>query len=279
MADNYIERQQELYEARKKAWNNSKKHLHKTVKDDHSKRRVFITGGVRGIGCSLVRAFCEAGYKVAFCDTDEKNGRLTGVRTGAVFLKADVRNPEELEQCMDHLFTEWGDIDVLINNAGVFETSPITETQLADFDRIINTNLRPVFITARKLAIHRKLLTTPNPYGRIINLCSTRSQMSEPDTEGYAASKGGIYSLTHALAVSLSEWHITVNSLSPGWIVTDDSQNLQAEDHEQHPCGRAGRPEDIARMCLFLAQPDNDFIDGENITIDGGMTRKMIYTK
>lgn len=101
--------------------------------------------------------------------------------------------------------------------------------------------------------------------------------MSEPGSEGYAASKGGIYSLTHALALSLTEWHITVNSISPGWIQTHDYEQLRAEDHSQHPSGRVGKPEDIARMCVFLCQDENDFINGENITIDGGMTKKMIY--
>ena len=95
--------------------------------------------------------------------------------------------------------------------------------------------------------------------------------------EGYAASKGGIYSLTHALAVSLSEWNIIVNSIAPGWIETNDYESLRLEDHAQHPSKRVGKPEDIARACLFLCQEENDFINGENITIDGGMTKKMIY--
>ena len=101
--------------------------------------------------------------------------------------------------------------------------------------------------------------------------------LSEPRSEGYAASKGGIYSLTHALALSLSEWNITVNSIAPGWIQTHDYAQLQPEDHSQHPSRRVGKPEDIARMCLFLCEENNDFINGENITIDGGMTKKMIY--
>ena len=92
--------------------------------------------------------------------------------------------------------------------------------------------------------------------------------MSEPGSEGYAASKGGIYSLTHALALSLSEWHITVNSIAPGWIQNNHYEQLRPEDHTQHPSGRVGKPEDIARMCLFLSQEENDFINGENITID-----------
>ncbi len=98
--------------------------------------------------------------------------------------------------------------------------------------------------------------------------------MSESGSEGYAASKGGIYSLTHALALSLSEWNITVNSIAPGWIQTHDYDQLRPEDHSQHPSRRVGKPEDIARMCLFLCEENNDFINGENITIDRGNDEK-----
>lgn len=103
--------------------------------------------------------------------------------------------------------------------------------------------------------------------------------MSEPGSEGYAASKGGIRSLTHALALSLAPLHVTVNSIAPGWIEHANYEGLRPEDHAQHPSGRVGRPEDIARLCLFLCAEANDFIDGENITVDGGMTRKMIYVE
>ena len=112
-------------------------------------------------------------------------------------------------------------------------------------------NLRPVFITSHALAVHRKSQNSTNTYGRIINLCSTRYLMSEPGSEGYAASKGGIYSLTHALALSLAEWHITVNSISPGWIQTHDYEQLRAEDHSQHPSGRVGKPERNCQLLLF----------------------------
>ena len=101
---------------------------------------------------------------------------------------------------MQQIFKEWGDIDIIINNAGISCFSPITETGVEDFDRILSVNLRPVFITSRRLAIHRQSQEAPNPFGRIVNICSTRYLMSEPGSEGYAASKGGIYSLTHALA-------------------------------------------------------------------------------
>lgn len=240
-------------------------------------RRVFVTGGANGIGRALVAAFSHAGCRVAFCDCDRAAGERTASDCGARFFPLDVCDADALESCLQRLFADWGDLDVLINNVGISRFSPIEQTSVADFDRILSTNLRPVFITSRALARHRRSLPSPNPYGRIINISSTRHLMSEPDSEGYAASKGGVCSLTHALALSLAPLHVTVNAVSPGWIEHADYTGLRPEDHAQHPSGRVGRPEDIARVCLFLCMECNDFIDGENITVDGGMTRKMIY--
>lgn len=280
MADNYLENQYAQYEARKAAWEKTRKlGKKKTLSSstDIKRKRVFVTGGAEGIGKAIVKAFREANCLVAFCDKNETSGLLTAKETGAIFLPADVSNINALEACMQQLFREWGDIDILINNAGISEFAPITETSVEEFDRILSVNLRPAFITARLLALHRQSLSAASSYGRIINICSTRYLMSEPGSESYAASKGGIYSLTHALALSLAPWHITVNSISPGWIQTHDYDRLRPEDHSQHPSGRVGKPEDIARLCIFLCREENDFINGENITIDGGMTKKMIY--
>lgn len=240
-------------------------------------KRVFVTGAASGIGKAIVETFCMDGAKVAFCDVDVIKGNLLSKQTNARFFEADVKNEEALEHTMRVLFDEWGDIDVIVNNAGISEFSPITETTVAEFDKILATNLRPAFITSRLLAVHRSLQTEANPYGRIINIGSTRYLMSEPHSEGYAASKGGIYSLTHALALSLSKYGITVNSIAPGWIENNNYETLTDADHEQHPSQRVGKPEDIARTCLFLCQPENNFINAENIVIDGGMTKKMIY--
>lgn len=274
MADNYIEKRYEAYQAQKAAWEKNRK---AAARRKAAAKRIFVTGGAEGIGRAIVKAFCAAGHRVAFCDRNAEAGTRTAQETGALFLEADVRNVAALEEVIQQLFDTWEDIDVIINNAGVSDFSPITDTPVEEFDRILQINLRPVFITARKLALHRKNQEVPNKFGRIVNICSTRYLMSEPGSEGYAASKGGIYSLTHALAISLSEWHITVNAISPGWIQNCDYDSLRPIDHEQHPSRRVGKPEDIARMCLFLCQPENDFINGENIVIDGGMTRKMIY--
>ena len=290
MADNYIERQQEQYEARKAAWKQAQKYGKKKTGTTHQvrtgqadkipsdanrrKRRVFVTGGAEGIGKAIVEAFSQADCLVAFCDTNDASGQQTAKETGSIFHKVDVSNKESLENCVLQILKEWGDLDIIINNVGISNFSPITETSIEDFDKILSVNLRPVFITSRLLAIHRKALSFPNPYGRIINICSPRNQ-NESGNEGYAASRGGIYSLTQTLALSLSPYHITVNSIMPGWIQTCGYEDLRPEDQAQHPFGRVGKPEDIARICLTLCQEENDFINGENITIDGGMTKKF----
>ena len=179
------------------------------------KRRVFVTGGAHGIGKGIVEAFARQGDDVVFCDLDPALGAQTATETGARFYLLDVTDAVSLERCMRELFETWGDIDILVNNVGISTFKPLTELSIEEFDRVIATNLRPVFITSRQLALHRQQ-NGNRSYGRIINLCSTRYLQSEAETEAYSASKGGIYSLTHSLAVSLAPLHITVNAIAPG---------------------------------------------------------------
>ena len=245
-----------------------------------SQKTCFVTGGASGIGKAVVTAFHRAGAKVAFCDMDAEQGsRLSASLSGTLFYPVDVRDAEALLNAMDNVYKEWGDIDILINNVGVNMFSPLTETSIEDFDSILAINLRSVFITSREMAIRRNTPEGKERYGRIINMSSTRYLQSEAGTVGYSASKGGIVSLTHSLAISLSDYQITVNAISPGWIDTGHYGALRPEDHTQHPSGRVGRVDDIANACLFLAAPENDFINGQNIVIDGGMTKKMIYVE
>jgi NAD(P)-dependent dehydrogenase (short-subunit alcohol dehydrogenase family) len=145
---------------------------------------------------------------------------------------------------------------------------------LEDWDDVINTNLRSTFFCSKEAA---KIMRKNSAGGFIVNIASTRASMSEPGSEAYAATKGGIVALTHALAASFSEERIKVNSISPGWIETKDYENLRKVDHDQHLSKRVGTPADIAKACFYLTDPENDFITGSNIVVDGGMTRKMIY--
>ena len=240
-------------------------------------RRVFVTGGGHGIGRAIVESFCREGDKVAFCDIDIRRGKETAESTGARFIVADVCDKDTLESAVQSLLDEWDDLDIIVNNVGIGGFEPITSTSVEHFEMILNTNLRSAFITSRLLAIHREKNGAKNPYGRIVNLCSTRYIQSEPGSEGYAASKGGIWSLTHALAVSLAPYHISVNCIAPGWISVNKDEVLRPEDHTFHLSGRVGTSEDIARTCMFLCDPKNDFINGQCITVDGGVTKKMIY--
>lgn len=240
-------------------------------------RRVFVTGAGHGIGRAIVEAFVEAGDRVAFCDIDPVRGEEVAQSTGARFFALDVCDKVALESAVSTLLEEWGDLDVVVNNVGIGGFEPITATTVEHFEQVLNTNLRSAFITARMMAIHREGQGATNPYGRIVNLCSTRYLQSEPHSEAYAASKGGIWSMTHALAVSLAPYHITVNCIAPGWISVQEGEILRPEDHAFHLSGRVGRAEDIARTCLFLCDAKSDFINGQCITVDGGVTKKMIY--
>ncbi|MCD7900854.1 MAG: SDR family oxidoreductase [Bacteroides sp.] len=240
----------------------------------------FITGGAQGIGKAIVTAFYNAGARVAFCDIDkEKGNELSLQLSGTHFIQVDVTDSMALINAMNEVYNLFQDINILINNVGISTFSPLTDTSIESFDRILATNLRPVFVTSREMAIRRNTPERKKQYGRIINMASTRYLQSELGTEGYSASKGGIVSLTHALAISLADYNITVNAISPGWIDTGHYGELRPCDHEQHPSGRVGVPEDIANTCLFLAAPENDFINGQNITVDGGMTKKMSYVE
>ena len=189
----------------------------------------------------------------------------------ALFLRTDVSKPESIRRMIAETVAKTGHVDILINNAGIAGNTPFDKLSLADWDHVLNTNLRGAFLCSQEAARHM------SNGGAIVNMASTRATMSEPDWEAYAASKGGLLSLTHAMALSLAPKKITVNAISPGWIHTRNPKSLRKIDHSQHPAGRVGKPEDIARACLFLCHPENRFITGEQLVIDGGMTRKMIY--
>ncbi len=238
-------------------------------------RVVLVTGGANGIGASIVKRFSAEGYRVCFCDCDRAAGESLAESCSAYFTELDVRDEDALQEWFERSAELSGGVDVLVNNVGVSEFKPLTEISIEEFDRVLSINLRPVFILSRTFAIYRS--RNPKECGRIINISSTRYLQSEPGSEAYAASKGGVVSITHALAISLAEYSITVNSISPGWIETGDYESLTESDHLQHPSCRVGKVDDVADMCLYLASPKSGFINGQNITIDGGMTKKMIY--
>ncbi len=239
-------------------------------------KTVIVTGAAQGIGRSVATHFAKAGANVVIADLEhdlgvQLAGELQKEGYSAIFAETDVRSEESVTQLMEMAAARFGEIHILINNAGKGKWISPLELSIEDWDDIINTNLRSVFLCSREAAKRM------NSGGAIINLASTRAVMSEPNSESYAATKGGILALTHALASSFSELNITVNSISPGWIETGDYDALRPSDHNQHFSNRVGKPDDIARACLYLANPENNFITGTDLTIDGGMTKKMIY--
>jgi NAD(P)-dependent dehydrogenase (short-subunit alcohol dehydrogenase family) len=238
---------------------------------------VLVTGAANGIGKEIATQYALKGATVVLTDIEEEAGKeveanLREKGYEVLFIGADLSKEEDCLHVIEVIRHRWHNLNILINNAGVSTFTPLFEMETTEWDRIINTNLRSVFILSREGA---KIMNETG--GAIINIASTRATQSEPNSEAYAASKGGILALTHALSASLAKKGIRVNSISPGWIQTDNYSALREVDHTQHFSGRVGKPIDIAKACLFLSDPDNDFINGENIVIDGGMTRKMIY--
>jgi NAD(P)-dependent dehydrogenase (short-subunit alcohol dehydrogenase family) len=244
-----------------------------------SDKVVIVTGASNGIGRVIARTYAQKGANVVLADIDEETGmKITSeiMENGgsAIFVKTDVRKEEDIQKLIDTTESNFKTIDIVINNAGKGMFKSPYDVTLEEWDDVINTNLRSVFLCSREAA---KVMRRNKAGGAIVNIASTRAFMSEPSSEAYAATKGGIVSLTHALAASFSEDRITVNAISPGWIETGDYSQLRMVDHDQHFSKRVGKPEDVAGACLYLTSETNNFVTGTNLTIDGGMTRKMIY--
>lgn len=249
-------------------------------------KTVLITGGAQGIGLGMAEAFAREGAEVVITDADEEAGKEAVERLQKLnveFIRCDVSAEHEVVALMESVGEKYKNLHALINNAGIADPfmGDLEQMLLSEFDKIMAVNLRgPVLCTRYALPLLRKA-----DQAAILNITSTRAFMSEPNTFAYSASKGGLEALTHSLAISLAEDRIRVNAIAPGWIETGNwqksSQQYQPqhskEDKEQHPVGRVGTPEDIAEAALFLCSDKAGFITGQSITIDGGMTVKMIY--
>ncbi len=247
------------------------------------KRCVLITGAAQGIGKCIAALLLKNNMLVGLIDIQREKSARTKTELSAlgevIVYHGDTGDEDFIRQSISDLAKKAGRLDAVINNAATAVNKPITELELSEWNRVLSVNLTGCFLTAKHAVPYLK-----KSRGCIINIASTRALMSEPNTEAYSASKGGILALTHALAISLGP-EVRVNCISPGWIDTREWQDakqsgideLTPEDHSQHPAGRVGKPEDIANMVFFLLKQENDFITGTNFVIDGGMTRKMIY--
>lgn len=216
-----------------------------------------VTGGARGIGKCICQQFAKAGATVCTIDILENE-----------YFKGDIADKATMERFAGKVLAEHGRIDYLINNAPP-KTCGIENASYEDFEYAMKVGVTAPFYLTKLFGPHFA------EGGSIVNISSSRDRMSQPQTESYTAAKGGISALTHALAVSFAG-KVRVNSISPGWIDNDDMA-YDGADALQQPVGRVGNPWDIANMVLYLCSDMAGFITGENICIDGGMTKQMIY--
>ncbi len=254
---------------------------------NEAERVAVVTGGAQGIGKGIAQKLLAAGRTVILADLDREAGEETQAEFAPLgnvrFIRTDVADEGAAANCIARCVEEFGRVDALVNNAGIAgpHNAPVESLSLADWNRIITTNLTGCFLMTKHAVPYLR-----KTWGSIVNISSTRALQSEPDTEAYAASKGGLVALTHALAMSLGP-EVRVNCISPGWIdvsrwrksAVRKTYQLSEADHRQHPVGRVGVPGDIAETVFFLLSDGAGFITGQNLVVDGGMTRKMIYVE
>ena len=218
---------------------------------------VVVSGGARGFGICIREKFSAAGAKVAVIDLLDND-----------YFVGDLADKDTLERFAEKVIADYGHVDYLINNAAP-RMCGVTNGSYEEFENALKVGVTAPFY------LSKLFLPYFSKGASIINISSSRDRMSQPETESYTAAKGGISALTHALAVSLAG-KVRVNSISPGWI--DNNYTVyEGPDAAQQPAGRVGNPPDIANMVLYLCSDMAGFITGENICIDGGMTRQMIY--
>lgn len=216
-----------------------------------------VTGGAQGIGKAICEAFREQGVAVCTIDLKEND-----------YFKGDIAEEKVLRAFASKVIADHGVIDYLINNA-CLSRGGLSTCTYEDFNYVLKVGITAPFFLTQLFKEHF------NCAASVVNISSTRYLMSQADTESYTAAKGGIHALTHVMAVTLAG-KARVNSISPGWIDTA-GKLYEGPDASQHPAGRVGNPSDIVHAVMFLCDPKSSFITGQNITVDGGMTKQMIY--
>ena len=226
-------------------------------------KTIIITGASNGIGRAIAKSLRKKSHVINIDIVENKMEKVD-------FYKCDLSDKSQLLKTIEKIKTNIDSLDVLINNAAIFSSKILEKQTFEEWENIINTNLTAPYILSKEFASFLK-----TSKGHIINISSTRALMSEVGTEAYSASKGGISSLTHALSMSLSP-EVKVNSITPGWINTNEEYIPTKNDNLQHPSGRVGTPDDVVDVVKFLLK-NKGFITGSDFVVDGGMTKKMIY--
>ena len=235
-------------------------------------RSVIVTGAAQGIGAAIARRLAREGWTVACADLEGDALTALATEIEGIAVACDVGNESDVERLIAVTRARCGRVSAVVSNAGISRFAPLEEMTLETWNRVLAINLTATFLLAKAAAADLK-----QARGSIVTIASTRAHMSEPDTLAYSATKGGVVALTHALAMTLAP-EVRVNCISPGWIDTGKSGPLKPSDHAQHPVGRVGRPEDVAAAVSYLLSEDAGFMTGAELILDGGMTRRMIYT-
>lgn len=248
----------------------------------HNGRVALVTGAARGIGLGIAAWLITEGWQVVLTDVDQQRGeKVAGVLgENASFIAMDVASEKQVVSGVAEILSVFGRLDGLVCNAAVADphNRVLESLDLAYWNRVLAVNLTGPMLLAKHCAPYLRAHG-----GSIVNVGSTRARQSEPDTEAYAASKGGLLALTHALAMSLGP-QVRVNTVSPGWIDARDPAQRRAEplsdaDHAQHPAGRVGSVEDVAATVAWLLSKNAGFVTAQEFVVDGGMSKKMIYAE
>ena len=243
-------------------------------------RVALVTGAARGIGLGISAWLITEGWQVVLADVDRERGSRVARALGdnAWFVAMDVAKEDQVSVGVAEVLGQFGRLDALVCNAAISDphTPPVESLDLKRWNRLLAVNLTGAMLLAKHCAPYLR-----GHRGASVNIASTRASQSEADCEAYAASKGGLVALTHALSISLGP-EVRVNCVSPGWIDSRDPSQQRLEplsvfDHAQHPVGRVGTVEDVAAQVAWLLSDAAGFITGQEFIIDGGMSRKMIY--
>jgi 3-oxoacyl-[acyl-carrier protein] reductase len=237
----------------------------------------LITGAARGIGREIALLFAREGSDVVICDVDleaaqntQKEIETLGRR--ALSFKVDVTNLAQVEEMINLILDKFSKIDILVNNAGITKDNLLLRMSEDEWDKVLSVNLKGAFNCLK--VVSRYMLK--NRYGKVVNVASIIGMIGNAGQANYAASKGGLIALTKSLAKELGSRNINVNAVAPGFIQTAMTDKLP-EDYKKQmleniPMAKFGLPEDVAKVCLFLAGPESDYITGQVIVVDGGMT-------